>query len=363
MEKTPVIIILLFSIGMTFPSCTGQGYTDTAQTQINQKPTGKIVAELDPKATLIFQDKRNNYWFGSKENGVYKYDGKSLVLYSSKDGLCGYSVLDAQEDKSGNIYFDTPQGVCKFDGRQFTTLKVTEGNTVKNEWKSEPDDLWFRMGWDSNGPYRFDGKNLYHLEFPKNKMEDEFRAKYPNIGYNPYGIYYIYKDRSGNLWFGTSSLGIYRFDGKKVSWMYEQHLTDTPEGGSFGIRSITEDKDGYIWICNSNFKFKILPDSVEGINPVPLNYTKENGLEDFNNKVQYFMSMITDKNGDLWMANEKGAWRYTGKELYHYPVRDGDSNVFLFKIYEDNQGVLWAGTFDNGIYRFNGKVFEKFRID
>ncbi|MCB9298419.1 MAG: hypothetical protein H6559_35705, partial [Lewinellaceae bacterium] len=124
MNKTPIFPSVLLSLLIACSACNGQGRTDTAATQPDQKPVGRPVTELDPKANLIFQDRQNNYWFGSKDKGVYKYDGKSLLLFTSEDGLCGYAVLSAQEDKLGNLYFDTSEGVCRFDGRQFSTLEV-----------------------------------------------------------------------------------------------------------------------------------------------------------------------------------------------------------------------------------------------
>ncbi len=61
------------------------------------------------------------------------------------------------------------------------------------------------MGWDSKrGPYRYDGEHLYHLEFPKTAQADTFHAKYPQATYDPYGIYSMYKDRAGHMWFGTA---------------------------------------------------------------------------------------------------------------------------------------------------------------
>jgi len=34
-----------------------------------------------------------------------------------------------------------------------------------------------------------------------------------------------------------------RYDGKSILWLYEDHLTNLPNGGSFGIRAILEDKN------------------------------------------------------------------------------------------------------------------------
>jgi len=70
----------------------------------------------------------------------------TVILFTTQDGLINNRILGVQEDKLGNVYFDTPEGVSKFDGQQFTTLKVTENSAKKNEWKLAPTDLWFGTG-------------------------------------------------------------------------------------------------------------------------------------------------------------------------------------------------------------------------
>ncbi len=44
------------------------------------------------------------------------------------------------------------------------------------------------------------------------------------------------------MWFVTSVFGAYRFNDKSIKWMYEEDLTIGFNGGTFGIRSIFEDK-------------------------------------------------------------------------------------------------------------------------
>ena len=352
-------VVLVFMILVLISSCAGQGKTDVKNTKFEQNSIGEIVSELAPNTHLIYQDKNNNYWFGN-DIGTYKYDGKTLLLFTQKDGLLSNRIIGIQEDKIGNIYFDTPEGVSKFDGQQFKTLKVIEDHSKKERWKSEPDDLWFRIGWDKKGPYRFDGKNLFHLEFPKSKIEDDFYAKYPNVSYNPYSIYSMYKDRNGSLWFGTADLGIYQFDGNQIRWMHEEHLGTAPGGGAFGIRSIVEDKDGYFWICNTSYKYKILPDSKgEDMQLKPLNYKKEKGVINKNEEVLYFMSMLLDDKGNLWMLNNDGVWKNNGQELVQFFIKDGKSDISPSSIYKDNKGDLWFGTRMDGIYKYNGVIFEK----
>ena len=74
------------------------------------------------------------------------------------------------------------------------------------------------------------------------------------------------------------------------------------------------------------------------------------------------MSSTVDRTGALWMATYgTGVWRYDGKSITHYPVKDGDKAITLFSIHQDKQGVMWLGTQSAGAYKFNGKTFEKFR--
>lgn len=361
-KKTYLIIGMLFSILTTFCSCKNQGSIDNAQILFKQESNIGNKTELDSKATIIYHDKNDNFWFVSEEKGVYSYDGENLILFTSSDGLDSYRIISVQEDNNGNLYFDTPEGVYKYSGEKFTTLSVADTKESENEWKSVPGDLWFRIGWDRKGPYRFDGENLYHLKFPKNKMEDEFNKKYPNSSVNPYSIYSVYKDSKGNIWFGTAYLGVYLFDGKEISWMYESQLTETPGGGDFGIRSISEGQGGNYWICNANYRYTLLPNETEGHGLKSINYKRQVGIENIAKGDLYFYSMEIDPNGDLLMfAGEYGLWLNNEKELTQIFIKDGKRNISPTSMYKDNQGVLWFGTDQYGIYRYNGNTFEKFK--
>lgn len=363
-----IYLLLLFSILTICSSCAGQNPPENPGTPpaIQEQAPGDTVPEITDKGIMvIFQDKKGNHWFAGGEKGAYQYDGKNLILFTTKDGLRSHSILGIQEDKWGNMYFDTSEGISKFDGKKFTTLAVTDSSASGNEWKREPDDLWFRMGWDENGPYRYDGKSLHKLTFPKTDQENEFYAKYPHVSYNPYGLYSIYHDSQGNVWFGTSSLGLCRFDGKSIRWLYEDQLTETPAGGAFGIRSMIEDKAGYFWFCNTRYRYEILPDSSARPETNQLNYRKEKGIGYSRDQKEinfpYFMSIVADDTGDLWMATySDGVYRNDGQKLIHYPIKDGETDVLLFSIYRDHQGVIWLGTHNAGVYRFKGMAFNKY---
>ncbi len=355
---------LFLGILTILTSCNGQPKSNTPNIGVLNEQTvvEKPVNQLGSHLWYIFQDKKNNYWFGSDGEGVYRYDGKNMVNFTTKDGLCNDRIRQIQEDKFGNMFFSTLNGISKFDGKKFTTLQPIKSK----EWKLEPNDMWFNMLGKRNehGTYRYDGKNLYNLEFPKHFLQDSITKNGIHSFFSPYEVYCIYKDRKGTIWFGTSVLGACRFDGKTVKWMYEQDLTIVPAGGTFGIRSIFEDKQGSFWLCNTWHKY--LFDFEKTAKSDRLQYQK---IEGIGNKTTfggdeyiYYSHIVEDNNGDIWLTTwDQGVYKYDGKNITNYAVKDNNKAVNLVSMYKDNQGNLWLGTPENGAFKFNGNTFERFK--
>src|SRR5687767_4119059 len=81
-----------------------------ANAQPDQKATpakGEVVSEMAKDLWYVFQAKNGHYWFGSRTEGAYRYDGKTITRFTSKDGLAGVRMGGIQEDDCGNIYFAT----------------------------------------------------------------------------------------------------------------------------------------------------------------------------------------------------------------------------------------------------------------
>ncbi len=354
--------ILLLGLIATFSICTGRvGNQEKAEAPNASHATGILVESLPESVWVIYQDHHSNYWFGGNGDGVFHYDGKKLKQYTSVNGLASNQIRGIQEDKSGNIFFDTPKGVTKYDGDSFTTLKPIYA--PQNEWKSAPDDLWFKCNSDLNGAYRYDGKSLFHLSLPEYDLE-AFDLQPDNTSFSRFGVYCIYKDRKDNLWFGTLSAGVYRYSKNSQFWISEKELLVLDDGRVPAVRSIIEDKKGNFWLSNILHQYRI--PQRDSIAPPKTAYEKLTGIEPTPDQVKmefpYFMSAVTDdEQKDLWMVTySEGVWRYDGEHLFHYPIMDGDTEVLLFSIYKDNRGVLWLGTHNAGAYRFNGERFEKF---
>ncbi len=324
--------------------------------------TGQVVAKIDRRIWCIHQDRNGDYWFGSNGSGVYRYDGQRITQYTRVDGLSGDQVRDIEEDTEGNVFISTTDGVTKFDGKRLTPLEFVEAPLTGEGWALNPDDVWLVLGPGNYGPCRYDGERLYHLKLSKSPAEGAHRAKYPDADFAPSGVYSIYKDRRGHMWFGTAAVGLCRYDGQVLSWMYEERLTTTPSGGAFGIRSVYQDRAGDFWICNTRQRFEVLPENTLEDGYSLIKYEKKEGLPDAQSDTDrnstYYASMTEDDAGALWMAcGSEGVWKYDGK-VTRYSIGDG---VYAICIYRDQEGKLWLGTVEHGVYRFEDGSFKPFR--
>lgn len=342
-------ILLLVTILTSLTSCSGQNTSQ--QVKVEDMVKGDTVKELGSNIMVAYQDKKNVYWFGSWETGVYRYDGKTLINYTTKHGLPNNRIDEIKEDKLGNIYFIScsPQStIVKFNQQSFTTIIATQSN----EWKLKSADLWFRNAYQSEKVYRFDGNNFYELKLPKP----------PNFP-NSFEIYSIYQDQKGNIWFGTNPVGVCRYDGKSFEWITEEDVTEFRKEGANGVRSILEDKNADFWF-NTEFRYSVY-DSTKLISNKF--YTRHKSIGGLDGKIESnldeYLSSVIDDNNNLWFVTYlDGVWKYDGMKITHYAVQDNLKDISLFSIYKDNNGDLWLGTHENGAYKFNGETFERFKL-
>ncbi|WP_345085200.1 ligand-binding sensor domain-containing protein [Nemorincola caseinilytica] len=328
--------------------------------------TGDTVKAIDTSAWYVFQDRNNNYWFGSDGNGVYRYDGTHTIHYFTGNGLCNDRVRGIQGDSLGNVYINTCNGISRYDGRTLTTLKAIPADRLPDAgWRLHTGDLWFAGPQDSGVVYRYDGSTLYRLRFPKLKVAEDFiathpRERFPAMVFNPYDVYSIYRDRRGHLWFGTGMLGVCRYDGNTFAWIPEDELGLSAI--AYGVRATIEDRQGRFWFSNTMHRF-LIHRNANGT----IGYTMEKGIGDADAQHpaghSYFMSALEDKNGDIWMVTyNEGIWRYNGNSMTRYDIKSKGKNATTFTIYKDRQGRLWVGTHAAGPYLFNGKTFEPFTL-
>ncbi|MEO6168428.1 MAG: two-component regulator propeller domain-containing protein [Chitinophagales bacterium] len=78
---------------------------------------------------ITFVDSKGNIWYGSDytndndltTGGIWKFDGKSFVAFTKNDGFSNLSAYSFTEDRAGNIWIGTRNtGLYRYDGKVIT---------------------------------------------------------------------------------------------------------------------------------------------------------------------------------------------------------------------------------------------------
>lgn len=358
---TKLNLFLYLSLAVLLTSCNGQNINESvrSETARHTATIGDTVSQFGNNIMVIFQDSKNNYWFGSWQSGLYHYNGKTIIHYTTKHGLPSNRVEEIKEDKQGNIYINTSKGIIKYNQNQIAPLQEAFGNP--DNWSLSPNDLWFKNFTPGSFVYRFDGMMLHPLKFPKTKLGEDWIKKHPSSPASGYDVYTIYKDQKGNVWFGTAILGAMRYNGQSFDWISETDVTELHDGPANGVRSIIEDKDGYFWF-NSAYRYKIL-DSVKKDTQTFYERQKSIGNLDgqLNGDLNEYLAITKDQKQNLWIATyRRGVWKYDGKTVKHYNVQENGKGILLFYVYTDHAGNIWLGTHENGVWKLQGDVFKRF---
>lgn len=377
-------LLLLFNL---VTSCNGQVKTDLQKSEQKTNVGGqpKIIRTqgiVSGNVHCNLQDKAGNIWFSTSGEGVYRYDGKSFINFTKKDGLRDNDVRAIIEDKAGNIVFGTKSGICKYDGKSFSTYTEHNDASKKNISSLLEDregNLWFGV-W-GEGVYCYDGKiftnflnnNAPEKDFPSFLQKDNQPF---NLGNHDQLILDILQDQNGNIWFSSwNGGGVWRYDGKsfKNYLPSADYYLDNEDGRSIDkknqpieppifynssqdsisddmIFSISEDKAGNLWFatrrhgaCRYDGK----------------SFVSFREQEGFVSRGIY--SILEDKKGNIWLTTEEdGVWCYDGKSFKNFTTKDGLICDSVFSVLEDKNGNLWFGTRGFGLSRYDGKSFVNF---
>lgn len=348
--KTTAITILLLTIFTVFTACNGQNQKSTTV----QLPAGlgDTVSELGKNIDCIYQDKNNNYWFASNGNGVYHYNGKTLLNVTDKHGLCSNFVWTIQEDVNGNLWFTGRDGVCCFNGKAFVDYTDTIKNAAAGVLHYQPGGLFFSQ---LNSVCFYDGKSFTNFTI----HPVSYHSETTNL-YRPYGVYCTLAHKDGNIWFGTQEKGVCKYDGKNFSFLSDKDL------GGPAVRCLFQDKKGNLWFGNNGgglFRYdgKTLNNITEERGLTNNEFLKEQKFADKPSTLARVWAINEDADGNLWVGTiDAGLWKLNGDSFTNYSTQNGLPGNSVWVIYKDNKGELWFVTNGETVCKYNGKTFVKF---
>lgn len=260
------------------------------------------------KAILsVMEDKTGSVWLGTYEGGVYRYDGKKIMLYTIANGLPNNTVRAMYQDTSGNIWFATDGGASCYDGKSFTNYNVSKGladNLMFNILQDKSGKLWFAT---NSGISCFDGHSFKNYTTAQGLADN--------------AVYVIMQDKNECLWFGTQ----------------------------YGLSCLTKSKQADQSVTPSN-------------KSLFQNFTTENGLPD-----NYVTQVVELSNGKIVVGTNLGIALFSTPhgdnlklndlELFNtplgYPVKD--VNVGPHAMFVDSKGIIWisTGSDKTGLVRFD----------
>jgi ligand-binding sensor domain-containing protein len=390
-----LLVVLIF-----FTSCNGQKKTSPQKkssksniTQIRQPKLIKTQGSTQyDNIHCGLQDKAGNLWFGTTGEGVYRYGyqqddtigkEKSFIQFTEKDGLSSNTVWSILEDKEGNIWFGTANGICRYNiatsEKNITPIPiaVNEGNNLfpinptnnttsaKNEVFSMIQDkkgkLWFGT---TDGVYCYDG--IFFTRFLDNdSIVNKNRLTLKSVQC-------MLEDKKGNIWFGSGLKafeGICKYDGKSI--------TSFKPGGEEWIRYMPEDKNGIIWLGTRHkgvWHYDTHQNDSAGLQNKFIQFTEVKQLP---GNSDICLAAFEDKNGNIWLSigendngfgGNGGIWRYNpsasyktnSKKFINFSTKEGLGDYSIWCMIEDNIGNIWVGTRNTGLYQYDGKSFINF---
>ena len=159
--------------------------------------------------------------------------------------------------------------------------------------------------------------------------------------------YTVIQDDEGFIWIGTL-YGLYRYDGYQM-----RNIGPGTELSSKEIKCLADDHDGGIWVGTK--------DGIHHLDKHTLTFNTYYPQEFSNSGV--VNCFLCCENGDIWVGTDGGLYVYnslTDSMELKYNENQGSliPHCSVKSLVEDSNGYIWAGTWDQGLFRYNKRSKE-----
>ena len=265
----------------------------------------------------LWLDRHNALWIGTEGDGIYRvHDGK-VDRFRSADGLSSDSSDRFFEDREGNLWLITAEGVDCFREIPVVTFSMHEGLTVdavESIIAARNGTIWIG--------------NHSSLDYVRG---DAVSSIGPKNGLPGTRVTSLFEDHAGRLWVGVDN-GLFVYERGRFRPIRRR------DGDPIGVvLGITEDVDSCIWAV----VVRAGPGNAEGLIQI------KNGrfATEIADERLDPVSLAADPQGGLWLGLRKGRLaRYRNGQLQIFPLKNTNAQVLQVMVTSD--GSVLAVTTD-----------------
>ncbi|MBO7591014.1 MAG: hypothetical protein J6T05_05405 [Prevotella sp.] len=307
------------------------------------------------QVNCVYRDSRGYVWMGTMY-GLNRYDGYRVKTFyaNSRDTttMRDNNTTEIMESQDGKLWLHQGMNYCVYD----PTTESFERN-ISNELEKY---FGFNKGVEQmyidgkkNFWVKFYDKGLYYYN-PNTKKTNHFNFGYGDNELNPTYNFMAYADYNEGVMMVTSNGELVCFDGergKKLSddkWMREH---GSPENREYHL---CIDKDHNIWVSAENYSYvRVNKDKKWRVGYA--NLFREYQIENVPEDLQVW-DLKVDAKGRIWLATDHEGLLVV--DLKNHEMRQFLNNKFdessisentLRNIYMDDHGLVWIGSFKNGV--------------
>jgi len=342
----------------------------------------KFAGVVENLVIAIWEDGEGKIGLGTFGGGLVKYDpgsgARRRYFHQSDDpsSLGSNRVSFVAEDRHGNLWLGTDEGLSVFDPKQETFTRYRHDGA--NSQSLNHDDLWSfcldRSGvcWiGTNGgglnKHTPQAERFSHVLAERNTFADN-------------EVMNFCEDASGALWVATTT-GLSRWNRERNRWQTFRHDPKNPRGlGPGWVLAVHEDRSGNIWVGTRGGGLHKMIRQGKASSSVSAASDSDIAFERFVNEPgnpqslshDIVFTIYEDREGMLWIGTDGGGLNRfdpASKTFHAYRHNPNEMNslsgVGVEAIYEDHQGCLWVGTNDGGLNaldRRTGKI-RRFQHD
>lgn len=335
----------------------------------------------------ILQDRKGFMWFGTKD-GLNRYDGLSYRVYKKENSGLGKNFITAlYEDHEGNIWIGTDGGVFIYHPEldTFTAFNLVSntGSSIKDFvtmiGSDEKNTIWISVENQGLFCYKPDEKRLLnHLSNSGMANVTRFWLNGGTCFLALYAdnLYYAADDFKTTLQPFKDANGNEIFKGDIINWqvngphnciyvasvngLTEINLTNGKARRLLNayVRALQFKSDNELWIGTESGMY------IYNVTNEKITHLTSPNQDDFyalSDNAIY--SLCCDKENGMWIGSYFGGVNYYPYQWTYFEKFYPRDNLSLGRrvreICESNDGTLWIGTEDKGLFHFDpasGKI-------